>query len=304
MTGVRMLDFQRILCPIDFSDASRHALDHAVAFAGWFGSRITGLHVFNPVFLPNPPILFAEGPGGAMPTEADRRYLEDRLREWLAPAAATGRQTDALFDEGSPAARILERATSLPADLIVMGTHGRGGFEHLVLGSVTEKVVRQARCPVLTVPPPAARSTLPFKRVLCPVDFSEASIVALACAFSIAQESDARLTLLHVFDWPSNDELSLEGAFDVPAFRRKREEEARHRLVALIPEGARNWCSPDPTLRFGKPYREILAVAETERADLVVMGVHGRNALDVMLFGSNTNQVVRRASCPVLTLRQ
>ena len=182
--------------------------------------------------------------------------------------------------------------------------YGRGGFEHLVLGSVTVKVVRQARCPVLTVPPPAARSTLPFKRVLCPVDFSEASILALECAFSIAQESDARLTLLHVFDWPSNHELSLEGAFDVPAFQRQREEEARHRLAALIPEDARNWCAPEPTLRHGKPYREILAVAESEHADLVVMGVHGRNALDVMLFGSNTNQVVRRASCPVLTLRK
>jgi nucleotide-binding universal stress UspA family protein len=186
-----------------------------------------------------------------------------------------------------------------------MGTHGRGGFERLVLGSVTEKVLRRANCLVLTVPPPAAaRSTLPFKRLLCPVDFSEPSISALEYALSIAQESDGRLTVLHVFDWPTHDELSLEGVLDVPAFRRQREDEARHRLATLIPEDARNWCAPEPTLRHGKPYREILAVAETEHIDLVVMGVHGRNALDVMLFGSNTNQVVRRASCPVLTLKK
>ncbi len=300
-----MLEIRRILCPIDFSDASQHALDHAVAFARWFGSQITALHVSTPVFLPNPPILFAEFPGGAMPSGADRQHLENRLREWLAPANAAGRQTDTLFDVGAPAACILERAASLPADLIVMGTHGRGGFERLLLGSVTEKVLRKARCPVLTVPPPAAaRSTLPFKRLLCPVDFSDPSISALEFALSIAQESDARLTILHVVDWPADDELFVERSFDVPAFRQQIEDQARHRLDALIPEDARNWCAPEPTLRYGKPYREILAVAETEHIDLVVMGVHGRNALDLTLFGSTTNHVVRRASCPVLTLKK
>ena len=301
-----MPEIRRILCPIDFSDASRHALDHAVAFARWFGSRITALHVCNPVFLPNPPILFAESPGGVLPTEADRQHLENRLREWLMPANAAGLQTDILLEErNNPAGRILEHAIALSADLIVMGTHGRGGFERLMLGSVTEKVVRKANCPVLTVPPPTvATSKLPFKQLLCPVDFSEPSISALAFAFSIAQESDARLTILHVFDWPSDQELLVERAFDVPEFRRQIEDQARHRLDALIPVDARNWCVPEPKLRYGKPYREILAVAETEPIDLVVMGVHGRNALDVMLFGSTTNHVVRRASCPVLTLRK
>lgn len=300
-----MLEIRRILCPIDFSDASRHALDHAVAFAGWFGSRITALHVSNPVFLPNPPILFADFPGGVLSTGAGQQDVENLVREWLMPANAAGVHADAALDEGNPAARILERATSLPADLIVMGTHGRGGFERLVLGSVTERVLRKASCPVLTVPPPtAATSRLPFKQLLCPVDFSEPSISALAFAFSIAQESDARLAILHVFDWPSDEELSAEGAFDVADFRRRIEDRARHRLDALIPEDARNWCAPAPTLRHGKPYREILAVAEAERIDLVVMGVHGRNALDLMLFGSTTNHVVRRASCPVLTLRK
>jgi nucleotide-binding universal stress UspA family protein len=98
-----MLDIKRILCPIDFSDAPRHAMDHAVAFAEWSGSHITALYVSDPVLLPNPPILFAELPGGFLPSEADRQSFDDRLREWLVPANAAGLHTDALLDEGLPA---------------------------------------------------------------------------------------------------------------------------------------------------------------------------------------------------------
>ena len=87
----------------------------------------------------------------------------------------------------------------------MIGTHGAGGFEHLVLGSAAEKVLRKATCPVLTVPPHArATSKLPFKRILCPVDFSDSSRAALDFAFSLAQEGDAELTILHVFEWPAD----------------------------------------------------------------------------------------------------
>jgi nucleotide-binding universal stress UspA family protein len=75
------------------------------------------------------------------------------------------------------------------------------------------------------------------------------------------------------------------------------------RLSGLIPEGVRTWCEPETKLSYGKPYRRIVELAERDRADLIVIGVHGRNALDLMLFGSTTNQVVRHAPCPVLTLR-
>ena len=299
-----MVEIRRILCPVDFSEASRHALRHAVAIAGWYGSQMTALHVYNPVFLPVPPILLAEFPGAALPTETERYQMEEDLRTWLAPAKAAGVQADIEFVEGNPAARILDRATSLPADLIVMGTHGRGGFERLLLGSVAEKVLRKASCPVLTVPPPAAsKSRLPFKRLLCPVDFSEPSLSALRFAVSIAKESDARVTIVHVLECPPDDDLVAGRAFDVLEYRRQVEEQATRRLDALLSEDERNWCRPTTTLSYGKPYRQILTIAENQEADLIVMGVHGRNALDLMLFGSTTNQVVRRASCPVLTLR-
>ena len=300
-----MLDIQRILCPIDFSDASRRALAHAVTIGQWYGSHITALHVGNPmiVLTANPPVLFAEASDGVLAGKTSRLELEDHLGEWLAPAKSAGLQTDVVVDEGDPAARILERARSLPANLIVMGTHGRGGFERFVLGSAAEKVLRKATCPVMTVPPPSAvTSKLPFAHLLCPVDFSDSSIAALRFAFSLAQESNARLTLLHVFEWPS-DEASARRVLETSEFHRQWEVETRQRLDALIPDEVRNWCTPEPKLAFGKAYQQILSVAMNEHVDLIVTGVQGRNALDLMLFGSTTNQVVMQAGCPVLTLR-
>ena len=209
---------------------------------------------------------------------------------------------DTLLLEGPPARCILERAESSSADLIVLGTHGRSGFEHLVLGSVAEKVLRRARCPVLTVPPKVGTASVPYKRLLCPVDFSESSLRALRFALSIAQESGAHLTVLHAFEWAS-DGAFLTEQFDTPDFRCRLEEQVRDRVSQQLTDEARTWCEIETRLAYGKPYREILDIAERDGADLIVIGVHGRNALDLMLFGSTTNQVVRRASCPVLTLK-
>jgi nucleotide-binding universal stress UspA family protein len=154
----------RVLCPTDPSEASAHATEWAVAVAGQYEAAITALHVVSPIFM--------AAPGMGVPSYAEpiEESEMDRLRKDIAAqfgVASTGRgPLDVVMDVGQPATRILERAASLPADLLVMGTHGTSGFEHLVLGSVTEKVLRKARCPVLTVPPragdvPPAVSTRP-----------------------------------------------------------------------------------------------------------------------------------------------
>lgn len=298
-----MLELPRILCPVDFSDASRRALDHAVVIARWYRSQITVLHVHNPMILPMPAVLFAEMTGPVLKPDLTRADVEARLDTWLAPARAAGVPVRKAFDESHKIAeRILACATSLPADLIVMGTHGLSGFERLMVGSVTEKVVRKASCAVLTVPPPTASvSSLPFKRLLCPVDFSATSMAALKRAISMAKESDARLTILHVVEWPADEKLLTDDFGDGSNFRRAIEERNRQRLDAAVASDDRTWCQPSTKLLFGKPYEQILATAEDEGIDLIVMGIHGRNIVDVLLFGSTTNQVVRRASCPVMT---
>jgi nucleotide-binding universal stress UspA family protein len=296
-----MIEIQHVLCPVDFSETSRHALEHAMAVAKWYDARVTVLHVIHPLLVLNPPVLFVEA--SREPALTDVESMRERLREWLDTANAPGDIAMAV-DEGNPVGRILSHAASIPADLIVMGTHGRSGFDRFALGSVAEKVLRKAGCPVVTVPPPTiATSVLPFKRLLCPVDFSESSLAALRFAFSLAKESDARLTILHAIEWPSGEADVVERVFNLPEVRRQLEKDGNDRLASLIPADVRLWCQPATKVVFGRPHFTILNIATEERADLIVMGVHGRSAIDLTLFGSTTNQVVRRARCPVLTLR-
>jgi nucleotide-binding universal stress UspA family protein len=235
-----------------------------------------------------------------------REQLSEDLRRFAAPAIDPEVRTDFCVQEGVAASRILDEVKTGSVDLVVMGTHGRGGFDRLVLGSVAEKVLRKATCPVLTVPPPAPglpRGPLVFKEIVCPVDFSPASQRALQFALSLAEESDSRLTLVHVVEALSEEVSIALAPYNLHEYRRQIDEDARHQLQAAVPEQAREWCTVEEVLACGKPYREILRIANERQAQLIVMGVQGRNALDLMLFGSTTNHVVRQAACPVLTLR-
>jgi nucleotide-binding universal stress UspA family protein len=296
-----MVAFRRILCPIDFSEPSRRAFEYALSLARSHRARLTMLHVMFAPFSPQPPAFSVD-------LVDERRRLTERecrlgdLRAWIRAHHGDDVPGEAIVDEGHAAARILEHARSGQADLVVMGSHGLSGFDRLVLGSITEKVLRKAACPVMTVPPALqAPATLTFSRILCPVDFSDSAQAALCVACSVADE--ASVTILHVFDWPTDDEALFERVV-VPEYRHIVEQDARERLDALARKHTRNGATPRTRVAHGKPYREILRVAEDEQADLIVMGVRGRNPIDLALFGSTTNQVVRRAACPVLTSRK
>jgi nucleotide-binding universal stress UspA family protein len=157
---------------------------------------------------------------------------------------------------------------------------------------------------VLTVPPRAqATSSLPFERLLCPIDFSDSSVAAFELACSIARECGAQVTMVHVVEW-SHSNVRPNAHFDVPEFTRYLEEDARTRLMQMAADVAGSGLAPAVELAHGRPYREILSAAQGIAADLVVMGVHGQRGLNLHLFGSTANQVVRHATCPVLTLRQ
>ena len=296
-----MRQINKLLCPVDLSDVSRHAVEHAVVMARWYNAKITALHVCNPIVIPSTDFVAVGTPSAPLLTEDELEAVRAQILRCFGSIDPSSVEVE--IDNGHIANRLLEHARSLPADLIVMGTHGAGGFEHLVLGSVAEKVLRKATCPVMTVPPHArTTSKLPFKRLVCPVDFSEPSLAALQFAFSLAQEGDAELTILYVFD--AGDESLTNRPLSGPEYRRQLESELTARLNALVPDTVRNWCHPMTRIAHGKAYRQILSIATEDSSDLIVMGVHGRNALDRMLFGSTTNQVVRRATCPVLTVRQ
>lgn len=299
--------FQQILCPVDFSDASRHAAQYAMALARLHRSVLTVLHV-----PPQPFVTSVLPPLEQGDTQlADSRRLATEAAVLFESATQTGTKVEVLIECGQPARQILTRAAALPADVIVMGTHGTGGFEHLMLGSVAEKVLRKATCPVLTVPPHAPfASGATFKKIVCAVDFSEWSLGALDQACSLAEESGGTVTAVHVIEWPWHEPpvpqlegLPPEQAAALLEYRRYQEKMAKCRLEAVKEEIGGKRCRIDTRIAHGKPYAELLCAIERERADLVVIGVHSRSALDVFFFGSTTHQMVRRAPCPVLTLR-
>lgn len=303
-----MPEIARILCPVDFSDASAHAVEQAIALAGWCHARLTALHVCNPAYMPIPAL---PSPGERVP-DTERQRAHDELASRFRAAIDAGIALDIVVDEGQPVRHILSRAIHGSADLIVMGTHGASGFEHFVLGSVTEKVLRRATCAVLTVPPRAhATSKLPFARLLCAVDFSDPSLAAMRLAGGLACDAQAAVTVMHVVEWPWDEppppdlsQMPPRQAAALADYRRYLETTAASRLKTLVPDPIRNHCPMRVRVTHGKAYAEILRVAREEAADLIVMGVHGRNAIDMMLFGSTANQVVRQAACPVLTLRR
>jgi nucleotide-binding universal stress UspA family protein len=298
-----VVEFKQIICPVDFSESSVRALACAAAIARWYDAQLTVLHVVptfesmqvrgdivEPIHLVTP-----------MP----REQVLDEMSRFLNLATLSPR-ANALAETGDPQATIIDQALSTRADLIVMGTHGRRGFKRLVLGSVAEAVLREAPCPVLTVPPhaPAGVSdTVTFKRVLCPIDFSPSALQALGFALDLARQSDGRVTLMRVVEWLEEEEPRASAHFNVPEYRRYVVDDTQERLRNVVAEESRTWVEIDDLVVFGRAYREILRAAESKPADLIVMGAQGRGGLGLALFGSTTQQVVRGAICPVLTVR-
>jgi nucleotide-binding universal stress UspA family protein len=297
-----VIEFKQIICPVDFSEASVRALAHAAAFARWYDAHLAVLHV-----VPTFESMQVRGDLGdpvrvvtPMPQE---QVLSEMIRS-LNLAALSARATP-IAEAGDPQATIIDQAVSKKADLIVMGTHGRRGFKRLLLGSVTEAVLREAPCPVLTVPPHTSvvSEAVTFKRVLCPIDFSPSALQALGFALDLARQADGRVTLLHVVEWLAEEEPRASTHFNVPEYRRHMVEDAQDRLRHLVAEESRTWVEIDDLVVFGRAYREILRAAETKPADLIVMGAQGRGGIGLAVFGSTTQQIVRGSTCPVLTVR-
>ena len=283
-----------ILCPVDLSDISARALAWAVRLAQRHGGHVHVTEVLDLALSPVPGEPFVI----ALPDE-----VKDRARRALAtfaqPAIATGRATVSVC-EGPVVEEVLRQAEALAADLIVMGTHGRGGFERLALGSVAEKILRRAPCPVLAVPPASAPEPhIPFRTVLCPTDFSEASTAAAVYARDLARDESTTLTLLHVFEWALGD---VHDTGPIETLKENLRADAQDRLDRLAAAVAAGGTPPTTLLVEGKPRRVIPAVAQDQQADLIVMGLSGRGAIDRAVLGSTTHHVIREGVCPVLTV--
>jgi len=295
-----MIEIRRVLCPIDFSEFSRHAIHHAIAVAGWYGSSLTVLHV-----VANLPTM--DVPGVPL-TDVERDRLTAEMRSFVGQTPPDMPVSFLVRESSDVRRQILAEAQALMSDLLVIGSHGRSGFERLLLGSVTEKVVRKSPCPVMVVPPraqDAAGAGLIHggrPRILCAVDFSDASLGALEYAMSLAEEADADLSLLHSIEVPPEllEHIPVPADFDVDRCHAAARAASLQRLRELIPPAVRTYCHVETVAAEGAAYRQILRLSAEQKTDLIVMGVHGRGAVDLLVFGSNTARVIRAATCPVL----
>jgi nucleotide-binding universal stress UspA family protein len=292
-TGVRI---ERILCPVDFSEASLKAYHHAQSIASHYGATLLAQYVVELWLYPSCDFSIS----------ADA-YLEFRqallsrgeadLHRFVATCG--GLQPECIVQENMAADAILSLAKTRDVSLIVLGTHGRRGVDHLMLGSVTERVLRHASCPVLAVRQKAPDSStqgsaddpVRIRRILCCVDFSAHSRKALKYALSAAEAYDAEVSILHVLD-------NLAESAD-PA---KETDAAMENLGKLFPPGAPLSTKIHLEVRLGKAWQEILTFASEAQSDLIVTGVRGRNSLDLAVFGSTTYRVIQLGSAPVLTV--
>jgi len=291
---------QLILCPVDLSECSRSALEQAVAIARGSRAQLTVLHTWR---MPSPFDLV----GRPYETPADTTEppgLRLTVQEFVRSVAGDMVVSIRLMHGVDPRRAILTEVDAAAPDLLVIGSHGRSGVDRLLMGSTCSAIVRKVQCPVLVVPPDAVPpKDGRFRRILCGIDFSAPSVQAFRFAIRLAA-GDAEIRLLHAIEMPPElRERQLAAAFDVDAVRAGAESAARQRLEALFPGDDVPGVRIVAEVVEGRAHRHIVEAARQQHADVIVLGTHGRNAVDRLMFGSTTDAVLHAAPCPVLTVR-
>jgi len=281
----------RVLTAVDFSEPARAAFDHALALSRLHDAELTVVH--------------------AVPTDRpfkwharERTALIGSLRN---AAHTAGVRLKVSIQQGDPAGVILLHASARRADLIVLGSSERSGFDRFRFGSVAETVALEATQPVLVVPlasGKAADSTTPFKNILVAVDFGEGSREAVEMALSMAN-GNSRVTVVHVVRGvpPGFASRRLSHRMDAE-YQRHLALDAWRRIPETIPANARTSQRVHARVVTGDPSVEISRVAAETGADLILLGVTARGALGRLVFGSTAARVIRTAGRPVLAVPQ
>jgi nucleotide-binding universal stress UspA family protein len=297
------ISLKRILVPTDFSGSAAQACRVAVKLARLYGAE---LHVLRVAAFRkgerHDPLAHVADPERVQ-AELEEVALED-IGQLLDEADTTDLTILPVFRSGiSPAPTIVGYAARHDVDMVVMGTHGRRGLNHLMLGSVAEEVVRSAGCPVLTVRASEAPAPVEWKRFLIPMDFSGHSDRAMGTAHQLASDFGAELQLLHVVEPLRSMGISNYG-HDICRNWEVSQKEAAEELMhkACEPFGDTAVCT-DFKIVSGTPAEAIPAVAAEIGGDLIVIPTHGRTGLKKFLLGSVAERVVRHSSCAVLTLK-
>ncbi|WP_126664301.1 universal stress protein [Haloterrigena salifodinae] len=287
--------FDRLLFPTDGSQGAAAALEHVLDIAAEHGSTV---HVLNVMDM----VLYSPFQMEGAVVDALEREGERIVRD--AADRATDRGIDAITEvrRGEPYREIIDYAADHDIDLTVVPTHGRRGLERFLLGSTTERVVRRADGPVLTIRPDAAAElAYPYRRVLAPTDGSDCARDALEVGVDVASATGAALHLLTVVDVVS---VGVDVRSELKTAM--LEEVADEILDEASSVAETNGVEPAAeTVAYGPSVAEaIRSYVEEQDIDLVVVGTHGRTGFDRYVLGSVTESLVRTAPVPVLTVRE
>jgi nucleotide-binding universal stress UspA family protein len=286
----------RILCPIDFSELSRLALKYAAAGARAFGARLVVFHAQRfelPAYFTRGQVEELTRQHRAEQQKA-REFLQAHVRSTLG-AEATSQPIRFEVVDAHPVDAVLGAVKRHRADLVVMGTHGRGGSKRLWLGSVAESVMRQAGVPVFIarqkqhefIDTTDARAVPELTTILCPVNFSKAARAGLDHALSLARQFGARLVTACVIERGDMRETS----------------ELRKELSSRLDDDGQPACEVRVVARRGQAAAlEIVSLAGEAKADLVVLGAQPRELLPSWVWGGTTEFVLRHAPAPVLVV--
>jgi nucleotide-binding universal stress UspA family protein len=291
------MQFKRVLCPVDFSDFPVSAYDYALTLAEYYKAHLVALHAVELSKYPYADYVGATGDFADL-SRALCAGGKVTLRDFVKKHSRPRVEPQLVVDEGNASDLILSFAREHNVDLIVMGTHGRRGFDRLVLGSTTDRVMRKVCSPVLVVSHAAhnVMTTGPdgkhrLSRILYCTDFSINSERALQYAIFLAAEYGAELTMLHV----AGRAQDLARAEEIIA-------EHTQALDQLISDNQHKTLDLRKLVRFGKPYQEIVRHAGEAQTSLMVMTARGGDALDRAVFGSTTYRVIQLGPCPVLAV--
>jgi nucleotide-binding universal stress UspA family protein len=282
--------YDRILFPVDFSDRCRGAANYVEAFARRFRSEVTLLHVVESHIGQAGDLAF--GASAALQEEDRLALAGDMLRDFrLSDDIPVHR----LLERGDPATTIIRLAQEQQTDLIMMPTHGYGGFRRFLLGSVTAKVLHDAACPVWTGvhmdDVPEAKS-LVITRVMCAVDLREASGSVLNAALELAASFGADAAIAHAV--PGSDAIP-ERLLDAE-LRTHLQAQAREQIHSLLPAGV-----PATVLvEAGEVAPALEAVARNYGADLLVIGRGQHRGFGRLR--THSYSIIRQSPCPVLSI--
>jgi nucleotide-binding universal stress UspA family protein len=283
MTAKSLESIDTILVATDFSPTAEIGLSWAVALGALHEARLHLVHgLLLPVhmtdFIPAPPDTGQE----------IRRAALDRLDETAQQVRDAGIDVTSDLLLGIPSQSILEASSDEDADLVIIGTRGLSGVEHLLLGSTAERVVQRARCPVLSVHPGDAVETPEARSILVPTDFSKDADRAIHTALGLLRKQPTAYgTVPTSWDYFKD----VEGA-------------ATDRIEEIAESFREEGLSVDTRTAEGYPPEVIVKVAEEIGCDMIAMGTHGRTGLAHLLLGSTAERVVQHAGCPVLTVRE